>query len=96
MKIIGKTGDGKSIVSGLGVLYFRDGIPLSVVFDRLQIHDIIPSWNHLYQELKDNGMTHDRILHLLNEHVFESYGKEFRNVVISRLSTPDNVHASTA
>jgi hypothetical protein len=36
-------------------------------------------------ELKQNGMTRERILHLLHEHLFESYGKEYRDEVIKRL-----------
>jgi hypothetical protein len=55
----------------------------------LQENNLLPSWNHLYQEMRDNGMSHKRIIHLLNEQVFESYGKEFRDVVISRLDAKE-------
>lgn len=85
MNIVGKTTDGKHVVSGLGKLYFQEGIPLSVMFDVLKVKQMQPSFNHLYQELKDNGMKHDRIIHLLNENVFESYGKEYRDEVLNRL-----------
>lgn len=86
MVIVGKTQCGKSVVSGLGKLYFENGLPLSVIFDGLQRRNLVPSFRHLVSELEQNGMKHERILHLLNEQVFESYGKEFRDVVINRLS----------
>lgn len=73
------------MVSGLGRMYFQDGIPLSVLFDILKGKNIQPSFKHLYKELEDNGMKHERIIHLLNENVFESYGKEYRDIVIERL-----------
>jgi hypothetical protein len=85
MNVIGKTTDGKLVVSGLGKLYFETGLPLSIVFDRMVQGNYQPSWIHLYLELKENGMKHDRIIHLLNEHIFESYGKEYRDEVIRRL-----------
>lgn len=85
MNIVGKTIEGKSVVSGLGKLYFQEGIPLSVLFDSLKDKDIQPSFKHLYDELTENGMKHERIIHLLNENVFESYGKEYRDEVLNRL-----------
>lgn len=86
MNIVGKTIDGNLVVSGLGKLYFQEGIPLSVMFDSLKTKSIQPSFKHLYDELKYNGMKHERIIHLLNENVFESYGKEYRDVIIERLN----------
>lgn len=85
MKTIGITEDNKMVVSGIGELYFKDGIPLSVIFDGLKERDVLPSWVHLYNELKGNGMSRERIFHLLNENIFESYGKEFRDCIISTL-----------
>lgn len=95
MNIIGKTVDGWPVVSGLGELYFQDGIPLSVIFDDLKSKQIQPSFPSLYNEMKGNGMSHDRIIHLLNEHVFESYGKEYRDVVIERLETQNPLKSPT-
>lgn len=85
MKIVGKTVDNKPVVSGLGKMYFQEGIPLSVLFDSCQSKDLQPSFKHLYNEMKENGMKRDRIIHLLNENLFESYGKEYRDEVIKRL-----------
>ena len=83
--IVGLTQDKKIVLAGLAKLYFQEGIPLSIVFDNCQRWNIQPSFPHLYNELKENGMSHDRIIHLLNEHVFESYGKEYRDEVIKNL-----------
>lgn len=85
MNIVGKTTEGKNVISGLGKLYFQEGIPLSVMFDFCKSKGIQPSFKHLYQELEENGMNRERILHLLNENVFESYGKEYRDIVLQRL-----------
>lgn len=86
MEIVGKTQCGKSVVSGLGKMYFENGLPLSVIFDGLQRRNLVPSFLHLVSELEENGMKRERIVHLLNEQVFESYGKEFRDVVMHRLT----------
>lgn len=91
MKVIGKTIGGQDVVAGLAKLYFQDGLPLSVIFDTLKAMNKQPAWPMLYTELKDNGMTHERIMHLLNEHVFESYGKEYRDVVIQRLEAGNKI-----
>ena len=85
MNIVGKTKEGHIVVAGLGKLYFENGIPFSLIFDECQKRKLLPSWFHLRDELKSNGMKEDRIVHLLSEQVFESYGKEFRDVVIDRI-----------
>jgi hypothetical protein len=85
MEIVGKTSDGKPVVSGIAELYYRDGLPLSIVFDQLIQKGLQPSFPHLYTELEANGMGRDRILHLLSEHLVDPYGKAYRDVVISRL-----------
>lgn len=86
MNQVGKTEDGRIVVNGIGKMYFETGLPLSVAFDGLKKCNLVPSIPHLIQELKDNGMKEERITHLLNEHLFESYGKEHRDLVISRLA----------
>ena len=85
MYIVGQTDDRQFVVAGVGILYFEQGLPPSVIFDSLKAFNLIPSFQHFYEELKTNGMSSDRIVHLLNEHVFESYGPEFRDKVISKL-----------
>lgn len=85
MNQIGVTKNSIRIMEGVGQLYFQEGLPLSIIFDKLIANNMMPSWLHLYAEMKANGMSHKRIIHLLNENVFDSYGKHFRDTVISRL-----------
>lgn len=89
MTVIGQTEDGNLSVKGLGKLYFQEGLPLSIMFDELKKRGYIPSWIHLYLELKNNGMTPERIEHLLSEQMVDTYGKQFRDIVIRRLKTID-------
>lgn len=86
MEQIGVTKDGIKVMSGVGRLYFQDGLPLSIMFDKLTENRMMPSWVHLYEDLESNGMKHSRIIHLLNENIFDSYGKEYRDTVIQRLN----------
>jgi hypothetical protein len=83
--IIGKTEEGDEVVTGVAKFYFQEGLPLCFIFDELKKKKMVPSWINLYMDLKENGMPRERIIHLLNEHIFESYGKEYRDTVISRL-----------
>lgn len=85
MNVVGKSTSGQLVVSNLGELYFREGIPPSIIFDACKSKNLQPSFGHFYSELKGNGMSHGRIIHLLSEHLFESYGKEYRDTVIEKL-----------
>lgn len=87
LQIIGKTQDGKLVVSGIARLYYESGLPLCIIFDRLKAVNLQVSWLHLVDELKNNGMNLDRIFHLLNEHIFESYGKDYRDEIMIRLNS---------
>lgn len=86
MKITGKTIDGKEVVQGLGKLYYQEGLPLSVAFAACMEYNFVPDWLNLYDELLDNGFSHKRIMHLFNEHISDSYGKEMKNIVLERLN----------
>jgi hypothetical protein len=86
LKIIGKTAHGKLVVAGLGRLYYETGLPLSFIFDKCESAGLQVAWLPLVAEFKENGMKNERILHLLSEHIFESYGKEYRDKVIEIIS----------
>lgn len=73
------------VMAGVAKLYFEQGLPLGIIFDELKKRDSLPCWLTLYKDLRDNGMTHERIIHLLHEHMHDTYGKEFRDEVIRRL-----------
>jgi hypothetical protein len=85
MEVVGRTIDGRLAVAKIARLYFEHGIPLSVVFEGLKMDNMVPSWPHLVAELQENGLTSERISHLLHEHVFEAYGAEVRDHVLRRL-----------
>lgn len=84
--IVGKTTDGRIVVKGVAKFYFQDGLPLQFIFDRCNENKMVVSWNHLYLELKENGMKHERIIHLLHEQMFEAFSNEYRSVVLERLN----------
>lgn len=85
MQTIGITPEGKEVVTGIARLYFQEGLPLSLIFDALDKNNRMPSWMHLVVEMRENGMTDKRIKHLLSEHMVDTYGKEFRDIVLNRL-----------
>jgi alanyl-tRNA synthetase len=84
-KIVGETTDGKIVVSGLFRLFETEGIPLDMIFEYCRQHNMMPSWIDFYQECRSAGMKHERILSKLEEAVADSFGKEFRKEVISKL-----------
>jgi hypothetical protein len=83
--IIGKTTDGRYVVSGLAKMYYETGLPLSIIFDKCKEKNYQISWPALIEELKSNGMKPDRIHHLLSEHIFESYGKQYRDQILDTI-----------
>lgn len=88
MHAVGKTTDGKTTLAGVAKFYFESGVPPSMLFMELHKCNAMPSWIHFYKECRDNGMTHSRVIHLLNEHIPFVYGKDFKDVVISVLNNP--------
>lgn len=66
--------------------YYQDGIPFMILFTWMEQKNMVPCWITLYKDLKNNGMTHNRIMHLLNEHIVDSYGKKFRDEVLRVLN----------
>jgi hypothetical protein len=85
MNITGMTLDGKITVGNIGKFYFQKGIPLNIIFDCLIKKDIVVDWISLKDELINNGMSLNRIKHLLSENINDSYGKQYRDDIISRL-----------
>lgn len=85
MKQVGITVDGKRVMGDIAKEYFQEGLPFVIIFDMLQKNNMIPHWPKLYDDMRKNGMTHKRTIDLLNDHISDSYGPEFRNVIISRL-----------
>lgn len=83
--VVGETTDGRKLVDGVWAMYETHGLPLDVIFDVLIQKESIPDWIALYKQMRESGMQHSRILSKLDEAISDSYGKEFRDVVISTL-----------
>lgn len=87
MKQVGITIDGMPVFGDIAKMYFQDGFPLCFIFDRIRNLGGVVSWVYLYEDMIKNGMTHKRVIHLLNEHIFECYGKEYKNYILQKLNT---------
>jgi hypothetical protein len=85
LKQVGITADGKLVVSGLFRIAETEGLPLEIILELCLLYNVVPSWIHLYQECLTAGMKHSRIIAKLDSAISDSFGKEFRDEVISTL-----------
>jgi alanyl-tRNA synthetase len=85
LRIVGKTLDGKLVLSGVFKIYETEGIPLDIIFENLLEKDSIPSWTHFFNEAINANMKKDHILALLESTISDVYGIEFKNNIISVL-----------
>ena len=81
----GITTEGKPVMAGLYHFYETHGLPLDVIFSCFIEKGWVPDWIELYETAFSRGMTHERILAKLEEAINDSFGKEWSDVVISRL-----------
>lgn len=86
LKVVGRTEEGKVVVAGVFAHYSTTGLPLDVMFDCFHRKQIVPDWLTFYVEAVQAGMKRARILSMLDAAIADSYGAEFRNVVIERLT----------
>ena len=83
---VGETTNAKILVDGIWAMYETHGLPLDIIFDLCIRKEWMPDWIELYKQMRDSGMKHSRILSKLEESINDSFGKEFGDVVILRLS----------
>lgn len=83
--VIGETTDGKEVVDGIWKTFETHGLPLDIILTLCIRKNWVPDWITLYKQMKNSGMEHGRILSKLEEAVSDSFGKEFCDVVLSRL-----------
>lgn len=81
----GQTTDGKEVLAGLYKFYETHGLPLDVLFICCMERNAVPDWIELYQSARLAGMGHNRLLSKLEEAISDSFGKEWSDIVISRL-----------
>jgi len=48
--------------------------------------ELVPSWVDLYKDMRLSGITHDRIISMLQDSISDSYGKEWSMNFISQLN----------
>lgn len=88
MKTVGRTSDGKIVVTEVFKFYETEGLPLDVILETLRVRDMVPDWLAFVFEATRAGMKFERILSMLDAAISDSYGSELRDVVISRLNKP--------
>lgn len=86
LPIVGKTADGKLVVSGVYEFHETYGMPLPFLFDVLRERDMIPDWINFYEWARKNGMKHSRILSKLKDPIEDSYGRKFAGEVLKVLN----------
>lgn len=82
----GITAEGNPIYKGVYKFYETHGLPLDVIFTVFQQKGWAPDWIDLYLGAVAAGMEHDRIISKLEADISDSYGKEWSDAVILRLS----------
>lgn len=82
----GITSEGNLVISGVYKLYETIGLPLDVIFTCFRERNWVPDWIDFYLGAVASGMEHTRIISKLEEAISDSFGKEWADVVISRLN----------
>lgn len=82
---VGLTTDNKIVVDGIWDMYETHGLPMDIILDLCLRKNWVPDWIALHKSMIASGMEHSRILSKLEEAINDSFGKEFCDVVISRL-----------
>jgi hypothetical protein len=88
--IVGETSDGKQVVDGIWKTFETHGIPLDNIFDLCIHKGWMPDWTMLYEQMRNSGMEHGRILSKLEEAINDSFKQDFCAVVIFRLEQTFN------
>ncbi len=75
MKIVGKTTDGKLVVSGLFKIVDTEGLPLDYVLRFLDKHNMVLGWLEFFLEARQHGWPVKTILSKSIGAVHDAYGK---------------------
>ena len=85
LKCVGKTTDGKDVISGVFRFHETEGLPLDILFEALLLKNALPDWMLFYKEALASGMTPERIFAKLDPALCDIFGSEFRDVVLRKL-----------
>jgi|10_taG_2_1085330.scaffolds.fasta_scaffold08172_3 hypothetical protein len=86
-RVVGRTTDGKVVMTGLFKLYNSRGMPLEDILENCKDHNIVIDWIAFYREARDKGWTMDTFVRLLSDPLTDVYDSEYRDTVISTLKT---------
>ena len=75
---MGKTEDGKLVVTGLFELVDTHGIPLDIVVSKFEERGLMPSWTHFYDKAVKAGWKPEGVVQKLRGVVGDVYGPKFR------------------
>ena len=75
-EIVGKTEDGRLVVSGIYKFKESYGIPLDFIFEEIEKNNMIISWPHLIREAKECGCNMSKFMTELEYSVLDIYGKK--------------------
>lgn len=83
----GITPEGKPVLAGVYRFYETHGLPLDIILMCFHDKGWVPDWIDFYQDAREAGMQHKRILSKLAPAIADSYGKEWKEGVISTLDS---------
>jgi len=85
-EIVGKTTDGKLVISG--ILRFEEtyGLPLEVILEYVRDNDLVPSWLHVMKEAEKQGVNRNKFLTKLETCVVSVFGKDYWSKVVPHLT----------
>jgi hypothetical protein len=87
LSVIGKTEDGKMVVSGIFELMSSIlGVPLEFLMEELKKNNMIVSWTHFYDSSVKHSWKYSTTRERVSSSVFEVYGPEYRDKVIKKLN----------
>lgn len=88
LKILGKTIDGKIVVSGAFKLFDTYGVPLDFTIDTLCNHNMIIDWMQFVSDAKSAGWKDKRIESIIEYGLIDSncYSKDDISNILSRIN----------
>jgi hypothetical protein len=86
LRVVGKTPEGRVVVSGVYSLFETTGIPLSDTFARLWSKGILPEWVDLVRKMADAGRPLARCIETVEAAVNDAcYPTAMRDGIVLRL-----------
>jgi len=79
--VVGKTTEGQLVISG--ILRFEEtyGLPLEDILEHLKERNIVPSWLHIMNEAKLQGVNQEKFLTKLEACAVSVFGKDYWAVI---------------